>query len=79
MERTVSVSDHTASHVNRFAAVNDVTVDRAYELLLTVGIEVLDGVDMDVYVEDDDLILECPACATLFDAAGTAADHDCGR
>jgi len=79
MERTVSVSDHTASHVNRFAAANDVTVDRAYELLLTVGIEILDGVELEVYVEDDDLILECPVCETLFDAAGEAVDHDCGR
>jgi hypothetical protein len=54
-------------------------VDRAYELLLTVGIEVLDGVDVEVYVEDDDLILECPACETLFDAAGEAVEHDCRR
>jgi hypothetical protein len=79
MERTVSIPDGTASHVNRFAAENDISIDRAHELLLTIGIETLDGVDLEVSVEDDRLILECPACGALFDAADEAVKHGCSN
>jgi Trk K+ transport system NAD-binding subunit len=60
MERTVSVSDELASDVNRFAASNDVSVDRAHELLVAVGLETLEGLSVEVSVENGRLLLDCP-------------------
>lgn len=66
-----------ASDVNRFAAEHDIEVDRAYELLVSVGFGTLDGLDVGVYVEDDRLILECAACATAFEDPDAAVAHSC--
>ncbi len=77
MEQTISLPDQTASRVNRFAASNDISIDRAYELLVSVGIETLDGMDLSVSVENQRLILECPGCASVFDSTDEALAHEC--
>jgi len=77
MERTLSIPDGLASDVNRFAASNDVDVDRAYELLVAVGLETLDGLDVEVSVEGGRLILDCPGCGAVFEDPGEAIAHEC--
>jgi hypothetical protein len=77
MEQTLSIPDALASDVNRFAGEQDVPIDRAYELLVSVGLSTLDGRNVDVYVEDERLLFECPGCETVFDEPSEAADHDC--
>jgi hypothetical protein len=77
MEQTLSISDDIASHVNGFAASQNIDIAAAYELLVTVGLETLGGLEMDVYVKNDKLILECPACETIFETTDDAIAHDC--
>jgi hypothetical protein len=76
MDRMLSIPDGLASDVTGFAATHDVPEDRAYELLVSVGLATLDGHDITVTVEGDRLILECPACGRAFDAPDEFVDHD---
>ncbi|WP_008523882.1 hypothetical protein [Halorhabdus tiamatea] len=77
MEQQIQISDDLASHINRFAADNDIGVDDAYELLIAVGFETIDGIAFDVYVEDDRLLFECPACGEAFEHPERALSHTC--
>ena len=77
MDQRISISDGLGSDINRFAAENDIDVDHAYELLLAVGLDTLEGVAVDVYIEDDRLVLECPDCGAAFGRPEEALDHEC--
>jgi hypothetical protein len=79
MEQTLSVPDGIVRDVNRFAATHDIPDDRAYELLLAVGIDVLDDVELNVSLDEDRLVLECPQCTGLFESPPAAVDHECGE
>lgn len=76
MERMLSIPDGLASDVTGFAATHDVPEDRAYELLVSVGLATLDGHEVDVTVEGERLLLECPACGRAAGAPEEFVDHD---
>jgi hypothetical protein len=77
MEREIRLPDGLASDVNAFAAETDVSVDRAHEVLLSVGLDVLESVEVEIYEENGSLVLECPNCASVFDSPGPAIAHEC--
>jgi hypothetical protein len=77
MEQSLSIPDALASDVNRFAASNDVSVDTAYELLLAVGLETLEGLTIEVSVENENLLLDCPGCSAVFQDPKEAIAHEC--
>lgn len=77
MERTLSIPDGLASDVTRFAAANDIETDRAYELLVAVGLDVLAELDLEVEIDNGHLVLDCPACGAVFDDPGGAVSHEC--
>jgi hypothetical protein len=39
--------------------------------------ETLANVELAVYVEDDQLILDCPACESIFESVPEAVEHEC--
>ena len=78
MDRQGSVPDGLAGHVEAFAESHGIGVERAYELLVSVGLEALDGLHVTVSVEGDRLVLDCPRCGAVFDPPAEARDHDCG-
>ncbi|CCQ32268.1 hypothetical protein HTIA_0117 [Halorhabdus tiamatea SARL4B] len=46
-------------------------------MLIAVGFETIDGIAFDVYVEDDRLLFECPACGEAFEHPERALSHTC--
>lgn len=76
MEQTVTLPDGLASDVTGFAAAHDVPEDRAWELLVSVGLATLDGREFDIAVENGRLILDCPACEHAFDTPDEFVGHD---
>lgn len=75
----MTLPDGLASDVTGFAATHDLPEDRAYELLVSVGLATLDGREFEVVVDDGRLILECPACKRMFATPDEFADHDHGE
>jgi|GEM_PF-4027142 len=76
MEQRVSPPDGLASDVTGFAATHDIPEDRAYELLVSVGLATLDGHEVGVTVEGGRLFLECPACGQAFGTPDEFVEHD---
>lgn len=76
MQPDAHLSDGVASRLEAFADDHDIRTDHAYELLISVGLEVLDGVELDAYVEEGQLILECERCAAIFDSTGEYLAHE---
>jgi hypothetical protein len=70
------VPDGLASDVTGFAATHDLPEDRAYELLVSVGLATLGGHEVEVTVDGERFVLECPTCGGTFDAPDEFADHD---
>jgi len=76
MEQTVSLPDGLASDVTGFAVTHDIPEDRAYELLVSVGLATLDGHEVGITVEGGRLVLECPACGRAFGVPNDFVEYD---
>jgi len=76
MRPDAHLSEGLAQRLETFADDHDLRTDHAYELLVSVGLEVLDGVDLDAYVDDGRLILECERCEAIFDSTEEYLSHE---